>query len=152
MLQGLIICQRCQYAYYGKPVRNKRGEKIDNYAYYRCIGTDAYRFGGNRICDNKQIRTDALEIAVWEEVKFLLKNPNRIFEEYQRRIIDLEKSPLDQTSDSIEKQESKLKRGISRLIDSYAQEHIEKEEFEPRIKVLKQRLKIIRRATTKNNG
>lgn len=111
LLQGLIICQRCQYAYYGKPVRNKRGEKIDSYAYYRCIGTDAYRFGGNRICDNKQIRTDALEIAVWEEVKFLLKNPNRIFEEYQRRITDLEKSPLDQTSDSIEKQESKLKRG-----------------------------------------
>jgi site-specific DNA recombinase len=143
LLQGLILCQRCQYAYYGKPVRNKRGEKIDSYAYYRCIGSDAYRFGGNRICDNKQIRVDALEIAVWEEVKNLLKNPNRIFKEYQRRITDLEKSPLDQTRDSLDKQESKLKRGISRLIDSYTQEHIEKEEFEPRIKALKQRLKII---------
>jgi site-specific DNA recombinase len=143
LLQGLIECQRCHYAFYGKPVRNKRGEKIDSYAYYRCIGTDAYRFGGNKICDNKQIRTDTLEIAVWEEVKFLLKNPKRISDEYQRRILELEKSPLDKTSDSIEKQENKLQRGISRLIDSYAQEDIEKEEFEPRIKAMKKHLKLI---------
>ncbi len=143
LLQGLMVCKRCQYAYYGKPVRNKRGEKIDRYAYYRCIGTDGYRFGGNRICDNKQVRTDALEIAVWEEVKSLLRNPDRLFEEYQRRMIELEKTPLDQTNSSLDKQENKLKRGIDRLIDSYAQEYIEKSEFEPKIKALKQRLKII---------
>ncbi len=58
LLQGLLVCQCCKYAYYGEPVRNKRREKIQHYAYYRCIGSDAYRFGGNRICDNKQIRTD----------------------------------------------------------------------------------------------
>jgi site-specific DNA recombinase len=143
LLQGMIECQRCHYAFYGKPVRNKRGEKIDSYAYYRCIGTDAYRFGGNKICDNKQIRTDTLEIAVWEEVKFLLKNPKRISDEYQRRISELEESPLDKTSRAIETQENKLQRGISRLIDSYAQEDIEKEEFEPRIKAMKKHLKII---------
>jgi site-specific DNA recombinase len=143
LLQGLVVCKCCHYSYYGKPVKNKRGEKIDRYAYYRCIGTDSYRFGGNKICNNKQVRTDILEIAVWEEVKYLLKNPNRILEEYQRRTSKLEKSPLDQTKDSLEKQENKLKRGISRLIDSYAQEHIDKEEFEPRIKAMKQRLKMI---------
>lgn len=54
LLQGLIVCKRCRYAYYGSPVRNKRGEKVDHYAYYRCIGRDSYRFGGNKICDNKQ--------------------------------------------------------------------------------------------------
>ncbi|KAF5304408.1 hypothetical protein FQR65_LT18868 [Abscondita terminalis] len=80
LLQGLIVCKRCRYAYYGSPVRNKRGEKIDHYAYYRCIGRDSYRFGGNKICDNKHIRTDALETAVWEEVKHLLKNPNRVLD------------------------------------------------------------------------
>jgi site-specific DNA recombinase len=143
LLQGLIVCQCCHYAYYGKPVRNKRGNKIDRYAYYRCIGSDAYRFGGERICNNKQIRTDALEIVVWEEVKCLLKNPTRIFNEYQNRIVEFEQSPLDQTKESLEKQENKLKRGMARLIDSYTEEHIEKEEFESRIKVMKQRLKLI---------
>lgn len=143
LLQGLLVCQNCHYAYYGKAVRNKRGEKIDRYAYYRCIGTDAYRFGGSRICDNKQVRTDVLEIAVWEEVKYLLKNPNRILNEYQQRIINLEKSTVNYSSESLEKQENQLRRGIARLIDSYAQEHINQEEFEPRIKAMKNRLKII---------
>ncbi len=143
LLQGLIVCHCCGYAFYGKPVRNKRGEKIARYAYYRCIDSDAHRFGGNKICNNKQMRTDVLEIVVWEEIKFLLKNPQRIFDEYQRRIAEIEKSPTDQTSNFLEKQANKLKRGIDRLIDSYTQEHIEKEEFEPRIKAMKQRLKMI---------
>jgi site-specific DNA recombinase len=140
LLQGLLVCQNCHYAFYGKPVRNKRGERIDSYAYYRCIGTDAYRFGGNKICKNKPIRSDTLETAVWEEIKNLLKNPQRILEEYQRRIVELEKSPIDHTYDSFEKQKAKLQRGITRLIDSYAGEYIDKEEFEPRIKAMKQRL------------
>ncbi|KLT22141.1 resolvase domain protein [Wolbachia endosymbiont of Armadillidium vulgare str. wVulC] len=118
---SLQVCKRCRYAYYGSPVRNKRGEKIDHYAYYHCIGRDSYRFGGNKICDNKHIRTDALETAVWEEVKHLLKNPNRVLEEYRRRLSELKKSSWDQKSDLLEKQENKLKRGIARLIDSYAQ-------------------------------
>ncbi len=106
---------------YEQVLRNKRGEKVDHYAYYRCIGRDSYRFGGNKICDNKHIRTDALETAVWEEVKHLLKNPNRILEEYKRRLSEFKKSSWDQKSDLLEKQENKLKRGIARLIDSYAQ-------------------------------
>lgn len=143
LLQGLVVCKRCRYAYYGSPVRNKRGEKVEHYAYYRCIGRDSYRFGGNKICDNKHIRTDALETAVWEEVKHLLKNPNRILEEYKRRLLELKKSSWDKKSDLLEKQENKLKRGIARLIDSYAQEYINQEEFEPRIKAMKQSLKTI---------
>lgn len=143
LLQGLIVCQCCHYAYYGKPISHKRGEKTDYYAYYRCTGTDAYRFGGNRICNNKQIRSDILETTVWEEVKYLLKNPHRILDEYQRRILDLEKSPLDHTKDSIEKQKNKLTIGIERLIDSYTQQYIDQAQFEPRIKKMKQRLKII---------
>ena len=39
------------------------------YAYYRCTGSDAYRFGGQRLCWNKQIRTDMLDAAVWEDVR-----------------------------------------------------------------------------------
>ncbi len=140
LLQGLVVCARCQYAYYGKPVSNKRGEKIDRYAYYRCIGTDAYRFGGQRICDNKQLRTDTLETAVWEEVKQLLRNPMHIMEEYQRRLSNLRQSPLDKERDDLEKQCSKLQKGVDRLIDSYAEGYLSKAEFEPRIKALKNRL------------
>ena len=49
LLQGLIVCACCGYAYYGKPISpsaRKHHERL--YAYYRCIGSDAYRFGGVR--------------------------------------------------------------------------------------------------------
>jgi site-specific DNA recombinase len=50
LLQGLLVCAHCHYAYYGKPVSRKSAKgKVRDYAYYRCIGTDAYRFGGERI-------------------------------------------------------------------------------------------------------
>ena len=143
LLQGLIVCQCCHYAYYGKPVIKEKGDKIHHYTYYRCAGTDSNHFGGNKICNNNQIRADILETAIWEEVKHLLKNPHRILEEYQRRILNLEKSPLDHTKDSLKNQANKLKKGIERLIDSYAQQYIDKTEFEPRIKTMKQHLQMI---------
>ena len=85
LLQGLLVCQCCGYAYYGKPVslRSAKGKKRC-YAYYRCTGTDAYRFGGQRVCQNKQVRTDLLEEAVWADVCGLLKGPGRIEAEYER--------------------------------------------------------------------
>jgi len=87
LLQGLLVCQGCGYAYYGKPVslRSAKGKKR-SYAYYRCTGTDAYRFGGQRVCHNKQVRTDLLEEAVWADVCALLKDPGRIEAEYERRL------------------------------------------------------------------
>lgn len=80
LLQGLVVCKMCGYAFYGKPVSNKAAKgKTRDYAYYRCIGTDAYRFGGQRICSNTQMRTDLLETAVWKEVRALLQHPQRRF-------------------------------------------------------------------------
>ena len=38
---------------------------------------------------------------------------------------------------------AKLRRSLERLIDSYANEVIDKDEFEPRIRTLRQRLQIL---------
>src|SRR6266542_2794060 len=51
------------------------------YAYYRCVGTDAYRFGGVRVCGNHQVRTDLLDVAVWLEARTLLEQPHRLEQE-----------------------------------------------------------------------
>src|SRR5437879_734902 len=44
LLQGLIVCACCGYAYYGKQI-SPRGRKYRprSYAYYRCVGADACR-------------------------------------------------------------------------------------------------------------
>jgi site-specific DNA recombinase len=140
LLQGLLQCQHCGYAFYGKRLspRARKG-KPRAYAYYRCLGTDAYRFGGERICHNTQVRTDLLDLAVWQEVCTLLTHPERLAEEYRRRLqpeTRTNRTPLT----TIEDQISKGRQGVARLIDSYAESLIDKAEFEPRITRLRQRL------------
>ncbi|HEX9872266.1 MAG TPA: recombinase family protein, partial [Candidatus Tectomicrobia bacterium] len=140
LLQGLLQCQHCGYAFYGKRLSpSARKGKPRAYAYYRCLGTDAYRFGGERICQNTQVRTDLLDRAVWQEVCTLLAHPARLAEEYRRRLqpeTRAKRTPLA----TVEGQISKLRQGVARLIDSYADGLLDKDEFEPRITGLRQRL------------
>src|SRR5262249_46641837 len=48
LLSGLLACAQCGYAYYGKRLY-RSGRRVRDYAYYRCTGSDRYRFGGQRI-------------------------------------------------------------------------------------------------------
>jgi len=139
LLQGLLRCQCCNYSYYGKPVSHSAANGKKRYAYYRCIGTDAYRFGGERICWNKQVRTDLLESAVWEDVCALLRDPDRVRQEYQRRLNEEPSKQVAQT-EQLSAMLQKVKRGIARLIDAYEDGLLTKAEFEPRLRNAKQRL------------
>lgn len=141
LLQGLLVCKQCGYSFYGKPVsrRSSKGAKRD-YAYYRCIETDAYRFGGHRICHNKQVRTDLLEEAVWEDVRALLSDPQRIEEEYHRRLEPEKKHTGWSSLEQIEARIGKVKRGIVRLLDAYEEGLLDKNEFTPRMRNAKERL------------
>jgi len=141
LLQGLLVCHQCGYALYGKPVSPAAAKgKLRQYAYYRCIGTDAYRFGGQRVCCNKQVRTDALEKAVWQDVCALLNDPAKVAEEYQRRLSGKAQRPAARSGPSVTKLIQKVRRGIARLIDAYAEDLLDKGEFEPRICSAKERL------------
>ena len=138
LLQGLICCQQCGYAYYGKAISpsSRKGHPRD-YAYYRCVGSDAYRFGGERACSNRQVRTDRLEQAVWQQVCALLQDPSRLAQEYQRR---LQEPQRPENRRVLEAQAAKLKQGLSRLIDGYAEGLIDKQEFQPRVERSKEKL------------
>lgn len=140
LLQGLVVCKRCGYAFYGKRASSASAKgKRRRYAYYRCIGSDAHRFEGKKICHNKQVRTDLLEEAVWSDVCALLRDPSRIEEEFQRRLCgdkNIGEEKIEQTKVLI----NKTKRGIARLIDAYSDGLLEKREFEPRLKTSRQRL------------
>jgi site-specific DNA recombinase len=140
LLQGLLVCAKCGYAYYGKPlsVSSCKG-KPREYAYYRCVGTDAYRFGGQRVCDNRQCRTDLIDQAVWQDVCSLLSDPERVRREYESRSRGIRKKagrPEEQLTRLI----GSVRRGITRLIDAYQEGFLEREEFEPRIRTAKERL------------
>jgi len=142
LLQGLTVCRCCGYAYYVKrsalsPTDRSKGQRH----YYRCIGADAYRLNGATKCGNPTVRGDLLEQMVWDQVRALLEDPSRVADEYRRRIGQLHDGggPPEEIV-RLDRQMTTLRRGIDRLIDSYAGGLIEKADFEPRIKGLKQRM------------
>ena len=141
LLQGLLVCRCCGHAFYGKPLslRSRKG-KYRDYAYYRCIGMDGYRFGGQRICENRQVRTDMLEEAVWSDVSALLNEPQRLEQEYERRLNDDGKQARAASDQQLAAMIQRLQRGIARLIDAYEDGLLERAEFEPRVKTAKSRL------------
>ncbi len=67
----------------------------------------------------------------------LLEEPARLEQKYRQR---LQSKPLPKEHEGILAQMSKLRRGIARLIDSYADGFIDKQEFEPRVTRMRQRL------------
>ena len=140
LLQGFVQCQQCGEAYDGKRLspRARKGTPRP-YAYYRCLGTEAYRFGGARVCQHTPVRTDLLDLAVWREVCTLVDHPERLAEEYRRRLqpeTGAKRTPLA----TVEEQIAKLRQGVARLIDRYADGRIDTPEFEPRITRARQRI------------
>jgi site-specific DNA recombinase len=88
VLQGLLVCAHCGYAYCG------RTNDAHN-AYYRCAGAmNIPRQGFERVCWNKELRMDQTDAAVWQEVCRLLDNPERLEQEYRQRL-----QPQQQTNE-----------------------------------------------------
>jgi site-specific DNA recombinase len=85
------------------------------------------------------VRTDLLDLAVWQAVCTLLAHPERLAEAYRRRLQPetwTKRTPVH----TVEGQSSQLRQGVARLIDSYAEGLMDKGEFEPRVTRLRQRL------------
>jgi site-specific DNA recombinase len=142
LLQGLTVCRRCGYAYYGKTApRSRKYDPANTLRYYRCTGADGYRFNGKAVCHNGPVRGDQLEQVVWGQVRSLLEEPDRVADEYRRRIGQAhDGAAMPDEIVRLNHQMTAMRRGIGRLIDSYAEGVIDKAEFEPRIAGLKQRL------------
>ena len=89
-------------------------------------------------CRNHQVRTDLLDLAVWREVCALLEHPQRLEQEYRQRLRPTHEQASDQHA--LEQQRTKLRQGLSRLIDSYTEGFLDKQDFESRITRQRQRI------------
>jgi site-specific DNA recombinase len=130
LLQGLTCCAICGYAYYGKTLHQRgAGGVFRDFWYYRCSGSDGYRFGGEPVCSNKQINGDLLEAAVWREVSDLVANPEKLEQQYEG---SHGTSLSDRDLESLKAQRTKLAHAVERLIDSYTEGLIDKDQFTSR--------------------
>ena len=136
LLSGLLVCHRCGSAYCGRRIR--RAGSDSRYVFYHCLGTDKYRHGGEVICANKSLSGVPLETAVWEDVCQLLRDPDRLRREMERR---LEKPPAVEFETSHQEESiAQLKRRLGRLLDAYENGWLDKADFETRMARAKERL------------
>jgi site-specific DNA recombinase len=140
LLQGLLVCRQCGYAFCGRWQSRYPHQRDRGYQYYRCCGTESSRFHGQRRCGARVVAVAPLDAAVWAEVCRVLEDPTRVIQEYQRRLRAARTGPHRLELEAVDRQLVKLRRGIGRLIDSYAEGIIDKAEFEPRLSELRRRV------------
>jgi site-specific DNA recombinase len=112
---------------------------MKDFQYYRCSGTDGYRFGGERICNNTQIRADKVEATIWTYVCRILKDPAYL-EDALAGQESVSRNPSPEDIDALKVQRQKLQHGIDRLIDTFAEGVIDKDQFTLRMNRAKARL------------
>ena len=117
LLQGMMVCSECGYSLYRCFTETSAKKRI---YYYRCFGSDAYRFEGVRKCSCKPVRQDYLDNIVWQQVVKLLEDPTLIQKEVEKRVEETRKaSPVVKQKAVIEKQKLKLVQSMDKLLDAY---------------------------------
>ena len=136
LLQGILVCNVCGYAYYRTSTRTSC-RKI---YYYRCLGSDDYRYTNGRVCTNRPVRQDYLDALVWQHLLQLLGNPELIRAEIDRRVRETQKSnPTKIRKETLLKQMARIQNGTDRLLDAYQEGLLPMEELRNRIPELRKR-------------
>jgi site-specific DNA recombinase len=136
LLQGMLVCNRCGYAFYRTSTRTSKRKLY----YYRCLGSDAYRYFNERVCENRPIRQDYLDGVVWKHVVQLLESPELIRSEIKRRIKQIQdSSPTKRRKEVVEKEITRIGKSIDKILDAYQEGLIRLEELRKRMPGLRKR-------------
>lgn len=134
LLTGLVSCQSCGYAYYRTSTRTKTRKLY----YYRCLGSDDYRYPNGRVCNNRPVRTDYLDEVVWGQVSALLSDPTLVQTEIDRRLTQLRNTnPATAERSRLELEVTRTTAAISRLVEAYQEELISMDELRERMPTLR---------------
>jgi site-specific DNA recombinase len=161
LLQGLLVCACCGRAYCGQSSVYKYRRVADRgngpnpvagpdtaggerpqpviHSYYACTSGHVESGRTEVGCHNRSLRMEWLDEAVWGDVKSLLEEPGRIRREFERRLAGngSETSPQRQRAAT---EAATLQRKMSRLIDAFQDELLDKNQFEPRMTAMRSRL------------
>jgi site-specific DNA recombinase len=130
ILQGVVVCGKCQASYYKK-------SRTNGYSYYCC-----HRNLRNKSCDNRSIRQKELDDYVWDWIVSLLKNPELIEIEVKRRLEeDPDRIHANERKKELLRQHTKFTTSRNKLLDAYTEtECLSREELKKRMHVLNQQV------------
>jgi site-specific DNA recombinase len=141
LLQGLAACQGCGYAYYRTSTRTATRRLY----YYRCLGSDDYRYPGGRRCANLPVRADYLDQVIWDHVTALLVDPTRIRAELDRRLGELQAAnPTTATKARLQREQIRTATAISRLVEAYQEQLLSLAELRERMPTLRAKEQTLR--------
>jgi hypothetical protein len=136
LLQGIAACSGCGYGYYRASTRTTN----KTIYYYRCLGSDDYRYAGGRVCTNKPVRADYLDQLVWDHITALLTNPTLIRAEIDKRL------HYARTADPAARQRTHLQTALTKattsitsMIGAFSEQLITLEELRARMPDLRAR-------------
>jgi len=116
LLQGMMVCTQCGYSLYRTSTKTSK-RKI---YYYRCLGSDNYRFEKGRKCDCRPLRQDYADELVWQSIVELLRQPALIQQEINKRVAETKQSdPMLNQKTFLEKQKAKAIKAMDKLLDAY---------------------------------
>ena len=137
LLQGLAACSACGYACYRGHTTTTAGNKI---YYYRCLGSDDYRYEGGRVCGSKPVRADYLGTVVWDHITGLLAGPALIRAEIDRRLTQARTSdPVTRQRKQLELALAKAATSVTAMIEAYSEQLITIDELRTRMPHLRAR-------------
>jgi site-specific DNA recombinase len=136
LLQGLAACASCGYGYYRTSARTAT-RKI---YYYRCLGSDDYRYQDGRVCQNKPVRADYPGEVVWDHVAGLLADPSLIRAEIDKRLERARTSdPVTRKRGQLGQALAKTTASIASLITAFSEQLITIDELRARMPDLRAR-------------
>ena len=137
LLQGILVCRECGYAYYRCSTRSKNGKLRE---YYRCSGTDGHRRPEGRVCENRPVRLAEVDELVWTRVLALLEDPALIQAEIDRRLQTMRAThPAASRRDALERDLVRSQNAIRRLLDGYQEQLVTIDELRARTPELRKR-------------
>jgi DNA invertase Pin-like site-specific DNA recombinase len=137
LLQGLAACAACGYGYYRTSTTTSSGKKI---YYYRCLGSDDYRYAAGRVCANKPVRADLLDAVVWEHITALISDPRLIRAEIDKRLAAARTGdPATKVRARLVTAAAKADAAITRMIQAFSEQLITIDELRSRMPDLRAR-------------
>ena len=118
LLQGLCVCAHCGYGMGRNSGSGGRGGR--RLHYYRCYGTEHWRYAQGAVCDNPAVRAEDIDDAVWQEMLTLLQHPELIQTEIERRLVAANDTASPRRRiESLQGELSRIQTRFRRLLDVY---------------------------------
>lgn len=137
LLTGMLFCKTCGERFYGL-TKNKGS----NVRYYRCgsqVPDHKPYPGWQSSCVKQYVKADAIEEVVWQAVKEVLLDPNKLFGELKRKqkeqVSEVEKHGERVTA--LQNQIDKVSKQEKRLLDLYLENSFATEVLQTKSEELK---------------